>query len=76
MKSEIWNLPVTVLVVDFSVGVTDCVVLSDVVIVVDGTAVDDCVVDTCVVDDCFVGVCVVDGVVVVSGSGLSRFSEK
>ena len=72
MKSEIVNLPVTVLVVvDFSVGVTDCVVLSDVVIVVDGTAVDGCV-----VDDCFVGVCVVDGVVVVSGSGLSRFSEK
>ena len=46
MKSEIVNLPVTVLVVvDFSVGVTDCVVLSDVVIVVDGTAVDGCVVD-------------------------------
>ena len=56
--------------------VAACVVLSVVACVVDCVVacVVDCVV-ACVVA-CVIGDCEVDGLAVVNGSGLSRFSEK
>ena len=79
-KGEIWNLPVVALDVDCLDVVAACVVLSVVACVVDCVVgcVVGCVVD-CVVDcvvACVIGDCEVDGLAVVNGSGLSRFSEK